>query len=249
MTCIIVDDEPKARKVLSRLIEINCPELSIVGTYESLPEARAGMLAQQPNLVFLDINLPGASGFDLIEGLSDRTFAVVFTTAHEQHAVKAFEHQAQDYLMKPVHSERLKAAVKRAKDFLDLQRKSSRPHGHESQNANASTTKVNKIALPISTGFELFAPDDIIRFKGNGSYSEVYLTNGKKLLLSQNLKRIEALVEGYNFFRIHRSHLVNLKYAKRFTYKDGGFVEMEDESFIEVSRRKLTEFKQQMGFH
>ena len=99
----------------------------------------------------------------------------------------------------------------------------------------------------MASGFELFDPGEIVRFRGNGSYSDAYLRNGKKIILSQNLKRIETLVEGLGFFRVHRSHLVNMAYIKRFRQEDGGFVELEDGQSIEVSRRRLAEFKTLLG--
>ena len=245
-TCIIVDDEPKARKVLSRLIEINCPDLEIIATCQSITEARSVMIAQQPGIVFLDIQLPGSSGFELIEGLPERSFAVIFTTAFEEHAVRAFDHYAQDYLVKPVHSDRLKNAVQKAKDFL--QRSKSKRLSDAGKTTGVPRKKLEKIALPISTGIELVPPSEILRFQGSGSYSEVYMLNGDMLVLSQNLKRMEELVAESGFFRVHRSHLINLRYVKRFIHQDGGFIELEDGTNIEVSRRKMPEFKALLGF-
>ena len=245
LTCIIVDDEPKARKVLASLIELNCPELDVVASCEDLNQARTALLEKDPDIVFLDIQLPGTNGFELIQNMEHRKFAVIFTTAYEQHAVRAFETSAQDYLMKPIHSDRLRAAVDKAQLFLRSTSGGGAAVG--SRHSSNPLRQLAKIALPVASGFELFDPSEIVRFRGNGSYSDAYLRNGKKIILSQNLKRIETLVEGLGFFRVHRSHLVNMAYIKRFRQEDGGFVELEDGQSIEVSRRRLAEFKTLLG--
>lgn len=238
MNCIIVDDEQKARVVLQRLIELNCPNLNVVALCENLAQARQAILEQSPDIVFLDLNLPNEFGFELISQIKERTFSVILTTAHEEYAAKAFEYNAQDYLLKPIYSQRLIEAVEKASSFLSVKASTQEKITIDPNNQET----IDKIPFPVEDGMELINVNDIIRIEACGSYCKVHLISGKPLLISKNMKPLEALLEGKSFYRIHNSHLINLKHLKKIQKINGGLAIMSDDSYAEISRRKLNHF-------
>ena len=237
---IIVDDERKARENLWRLLEIHCPEVEVLAMCQDVVEAKIAILEKAPDLVFLDIKMPGETGLDLLKSLPRKDFLVVFVTAYSEHAVEAFEEEAVDYLMKPILSARLKKAVSRV-----IER-----HQQKQPVADLSVVKSpqdTKIAIPTGEGLELYDPDDILRFQASGSYTEVHFISGDNLLISRNLKKMEELVNNRKFVRVHHAHLVNLKHIQKYTRKDGGFLILNEGTEVEVSRRKKNELLMLLG--
>lgn len=236
MKCIIVDDESKARVVFKRLLEIHCPEVEVVALCENLSEARQALVENQPDLVFLDLHLPNEMGFDLIRNISHRKFALVLTTAHEEYALEAFDLHAQDYLLKPIFSQRLLDSVEKAQNFLKSKTDSIDPLKVAS---TASVQGINKIPITVGDGVIMIEVDQIIRVEAEGSYSKIFQLNEKPLLISKNMKYVESLLEGFRFFRVHNSHLINLYHLKKISKTDGNLAIMSDNSYAEISRRKL----------
>lgn len=234
MRCIIVDDEPKARKVLQKLIEIHCPLIEVVALCENLSEARMMLLEKDPDLVFLDIHLPNELGLDLVQNISNRRFAFILTTAHEGYAIKAFENNAQDYLLKPIYSGRLLEAIEKAEHYLSKNGKTT--------NNLIGKTVIDKVPIPIEDGIEMIDVESIIRIEASGSYCKIHLVEKKSLLISKHMKVLEQLLKGKPFYRIHNSHLINLNHLKKVQRTDGGFAIMSDDKSIEISRRKLSGF-------
>jgi len=235
MKCILVDDEPKARKVLAKLISLHCPDLEVVALCENLSQARAALLEQQPDLVFLDLHLPDEFGLDLVQHLKQRKFGVVLTTAHAGYALQGYEFNAQDYLLKPVVSSRLVEAVEKVRLFLAAQA----PLPVASLDRGP---RVDKIALPVEDGIELVEVERIVRVEASGSYCKVHLTAGKPLLISKHLKAVENQLVDFPFYRVHNSHLINLNHLTKVQRTDGGFAIMSDGQEIEVSRRRMAGF-------
>lgn len=237
LTAIVVDDEEFARENLRALLREYCPDVEVLATCSTIDEARFAILNQQPELLFLDIKMPGGSGFDLIQSMDKRNFEVIFTTAFDEYAIEAFEHHAIGYLLKPILSSKLIASVQKAAQLtgkqqvdyqqllLDLKQGSSR----------------KRLPMPTAEGFEMIPPGEMLRLKAQGHHTVLYLTKGRERLLVKNLKELEPLLSNLDFFRIHRSHLINLAHVDKVIKEEGGFVVMSDGAELEISRRKRSE--------
>lgn len=243
MKALIIDDEKKGRETLQTLLEKYCPGVQVAACGTDADEGYELILKHKPEIVFLDIEMPNGSGFSLLEKFDKINFQVIFTTAYETYAVRAIKHHALDYLLKPIDIDELKKAVESA------------------QSATGSTTTarygefikdrrqdiISRIALPIKEGIVYLTISEIIRIESDGSYSTFYVQDGKKYVVSKNLKEYEDLLPVKQFFRSHKSHLINIKKVKKYLRTDGYFAEMDDGSMIEISRRKKDEFLQLMN--
>jgi len=238
---IIIDDEQKSREILKSLIEQNHPEINIVGTADSVQSGIALVRSSAPQLLFLDIMMPDGSGFDVLEKLGDLKFDVIFTTASDKFAVKAIKFSALDYLLKPIDSDELMQAVKKVSE---RNQKFSNEANLRSllENVKQNESQFSKITLPIGHAYEVVLIKDIIRCEANDNYTNVYLTGGKKYLVSATLKHYEDLLPEKEFIRVHHGHLINMNHMVRFIKEDGGYAVMSDGSKVEVSRRKKEDF-------
>lgn len=238
---IIIEDEKKSAEVLIHLLQKNYPEVNVSGIAESVKEGIEIARSQKPELIFLDVMLPDGSGFDVLERINDLKFDVIFTTASEKFAVKAIKYSALDYLLKPIGAEELITAVKKV---LDRKNSISTEQNLRSllENIKKSDEQYSKITLPAGNAYEVVQVKDIIRCEANDNYTNVYLTGGKKLLVSGTLKHYEELLPEKDFVRVHHSHLINTRHMVRFLKEDGGYAVMSDGSKVEVSRRKREDF-------
>ena len=227
---LLVDDEEKSRKDLRRLLELYCKDVSVIGEVSSMETAIKSLEAAEPELLFLDIEMGDGSGFNLLKYNAKNPFQVIFVTAHAHYALKAFRYAALDYLLKPIDVDDLVAAVDKAKHVSHVTAKV--------QLANHD----QYLELRISNGILYVNFNDIIRLQAEGSYTIVYLTNGEKHYLSYHIGYFETRLQDARFFRVHKSHLVNLQHVKKFLRMDGYCIEMTDASKVEVSRRHKTEF-------
>lgn len=234
LTAIIVDDELHGRENFKKIIETYCPEIEIIGLADSVVNARKLVNVHKPDVVFLDINMPVLDGFDFLEQFDERNFMVVFVSAYEEYGIKALKAGAVDYLLKPINIKELKQTVKKLL---------SKP------NKNIIVEPIHeadKLVLPTSHGFNVFVIDDIIRLEAEGCYTKVVIKEGKDVIISRTLKDFEETLPKENFFRIHKSHLVNLKHIKDYSKISGNLVTMSDGSKVEISRRKTPEFIQKL---
>lgn len=230
LTAIIVDDELHGRENLKKIIETYVPEISIKGLADSVVNAVELVNNYKPEVVFLDINMPVLNGFDFLDEFDERNFMVVFVTAHEEFGIQAVKAGAADYILKPVNIKELKQTVKK---LLTMRK-----------NFKKSSAQVNndKIVIPTSHGFDVVLAEDIIRLEAEGCYTKIIFKNGKNKIVSRTLKEFEDNVPKEKFFRIHKSHLINLNYIKAYSSVSGYYVTMIDGSKIEISRRKAPEF-------
>ena len=238
---ILIDDELDSLDTLDLELKEYCPEVNVIAQCSKAKEGLNAIIKHKPDLVFLDIEMPLMNGFELLKSLDEINFDVIFVTAYDQFAVRAFEFNAVDYLLKPVLKSKLIQAVDKV-----IERKSTRMNraNLDALINNISVqvgTGIRNIALPTTEGFEFVQSDTIHHVKSESNYCWVHLENGTKYLLAKTLKQIELLVRGPQFFRSHQSYLVNLNYAKRYVRGQGGYIVMTNGMQIPVSRAKKEE--------
>ncbi|MGD1848836.1 MAG: LytR/AlgR family response regulator transcription factor [Salibacteraceae bacterium] len=234
---ILVDDERKSRMNLALLLKKFCPQVEVVCQCKNIQSAKKALGTYRPQLVFLDIKMPGGSGFDLLESVQDRFFEIIFTTGYDEYAIKAFQHHAIGYLLKPIYSEDLVEAVQRATHYME---QAHNRYVELLQDLQRPSTR-ETVPLPVEDGLELVAIKDMLRLQAEGTYCKVFLKDGRQIMLTKSLKSMEKLLESASFFRIHQSHLVNLSEVRKVLKTNGGFVLMSDGVELEVSRRKKGE--------
>ena len=237
---VIIDDEPKGRDTLKNMLARYCPDVIVAGEAGSVVDGYKLVNSSAPDLVFLDIEMPGHNGFDLLEMYSDIPFKVIFTTAYDKYAVKAIKFSALDYLLKPVDVDELIAAVSRVKS--SNKKEPGQAKYETLLNNIKSDNRRKKVAISDIEGFIFVYVDEIVRCESDSNYTYIFLTNKKKITASKTLREFEDLFSEENFFRVHRSHLINIDHLKKYIKGEGGFALMSDDSKVEVARRKKPEF-------
>jgi two-component system, LytTR family, response regulator len=230
LTAIIVDDELHGRENLKKIFELYFSEIKVLGLADSVIKARQLVSKVNPDVVFLDINMPVFDGFDFLEEFDSPNFITVFVTAHEEFGIKALKAGAIDYILKPINIKELKHTVKK------LLAKA---------NKELITEPINdseKLVLPSSNGLNVIVIADIIRLEADSCYTKVISRVEKSLIISRTLKEFEDTLPKDVFFRVHKSHLINLKHIKDYSKISGNYVTMSDGSKVEISRRKTPEF-------
>lgn len=243
---IIVDDELKSRESLKKMVESFCPEVEVKATCQNVAEAMEAIDQFKPNIVFLDVQMQGETGFDLLSTIENIDFEVVFTTAYSEYALKAIKFSAIDYLLKPIDIDDLQNAVNKieSKQRLDNCLNISDRLKHLLQNLKSGADTENfKLALPTADGLTFIKTNEILYCKASGNYTEIFMGDGKKHLVSRPLKEYDDMLgSSHNFFRIHHSYLINLNSIKSYVRGEGGYVVMNDDSTLDVSRRKKEAF-------
>jgi len=237
---ILIDDELTSLQNLKQKLEEFCKSVSVIAATQK-PEEGISLIRQlNPDVLFLDIEMPKMSGFRMLEELGDYDAEIIFTTAYNHYAIDAMRISAFDYLVKPVAIEDLENSVKRL-----LEKKSRQTQERLRvlrQSFTLEKSQDYKIAIPVSDGFEFIIIKDIIRIESSGSYSRLFLENGQSVLITKLLKDFEDLLVPYHFFRVHNSHLINLEHIKKYLRGVSGQVLMENGDLIDVARRKKEEF-------
>ena len=232
ITAIIIEDEKSNRDNLNKILQEYCPEVEVQALCSSAVEGRKAIMNLHPDLVFLDIEMPGGSGFDMLESIEEINFEVIFVTAFDHYGIKAVKFCALDYLLKPIDILELSQAVEKVKNRL----------AEKSENLRMKTLLVNrqtetinpKIALPLSDKIEFIEISTIIRCEGEGNYTHIYLKSGENILASKTLKEFDELLSDHNFLRVHQSHLINLNEVKAYIKTEGGYIKMKDGSSISI---------------
>ena len=240
LKCVIIDDEQDGRDVMSMLIADYCKDVSVIETCANGREGVKAILKHEPDIVFLDIYMPDMSGFDVLDCVKNLKVKVVFVTAHNQHAIRAFKYSAIDYILKPPSPQDIIDAVEKARhtEFRGSKSQYELLAGHlKNDNAVAEV-----IALPMADGLQVVSVQDIMYCKAERNYTHVHFADKKKILVSKHLKEFDNLLSGNGFFRIHHSAVVNLRYISKYVRGEGGYVVMKDDCMIEVSRQKKDEF-------
>jgi two-component system LytT family response regulator len=239
----IVDDEYQSRQVLIKMLDHYFGDIRISGEAATVEEAIAGIQIHQPRLIFLDVQMNGETGFDLLDSLPDNNLEVIFTTAYHEFAVKAFRYSAIDYLVKPIDPLELESATQKAIDKLQLRQSHTSSQLEILRRQISGQRKfTDKIAVPTPEGLLFVSTADIIYCQGQGNYTEIFLLNGQKLTSSHTLKAYEDMLADRNFFRTHKSFLINLQQIESYRKGEGGNVIMSDGREIEIARRNKTGF-------
>ena len=226
-----------------KLVQLNCPEVTVVNTLNSIETGIKSIKEDKPDLVFLDIQMPNASGFDLLNQIDKIDFEIIFVTAHDSFAIRAFKYAAVDYLLKPIKVTELIDAVYRAGERI----KSNQSQDHvkfmlEKVSPAKKIFVNNKILLPTLGGYNIIEVSEITYCKSESNYTRFHFTDGKNLVVSKTLKEFESILIENNFFRIHRSYIINLNCIAKYNKGKGGEVVMKDGAILEVSREKKEEF-------
>jgi two-component system LytT family response regulator len=240
ITAILIDDDNNLRAGMKTLLNRYAPEIKIMGEADSVKTGTDLLLKMEPQVVFLDIHLGDGSGFDLLEEVNKNgrlNSQIVFITAHEQYAIKAFRFSALDFLLKPVDPDELEKVINKIKNVL-VKTDSVAHIDLLLENIRKKVDNFKRIALSTSEGIHLFEISDIIRCESEDNYTKFYIKNKKPVLISKTLKEYEDLLTEHGFERIHQSHLINLAYLKSYIKKDGGYVVMADNSNLPISQRK-----------
>ncbi|MGZ5192070.1 MAG: LytR/AlgR family response regulator transcription factor [Flavisolibacter sp.] len=245
ISAIIIDDEAQNANMLKKDLEIHCPFVQALAVCYSAKDGIMAIKKEKPDLVFLDIEMPWMNGFEMLEVIGEINFSLIFTTAHDQFAAKAFRISAVDYLLKPIDATDLKSAVKKAEEKIQLQQ------GHANienllENIRQPSTH-QKIALPIKDGYEFVEINQIIYCHAEGAYTKVFMDNRKYILISKSLGDIEELLPPAIFHRIHHSTVVNLNYVTHFVRSDGGYVKMSTGEQLAVSKSKKDSVMERLG--
>ncbi len=238
---LIIDDEDDAREALKIAIGKYCPDVSILDVCETPERGLAAIQQLKPELVFLDVQMPHMSGFDLLQQVSPVTFEVIFVTAHDQYAIKAIRFSALDYLLKPVDVDDLMHAVGKVRERLS-RKNSADQYQSVLNNIQYRSGKIERLAVPTLEGIDFFNTDDIIYCQADGNYTTLFLKNKPHKLISRNLKDFESLLMESGFCRVHHSSLINMKHIQKYVKGEGGYVILTDNHHVDISRRKKEEF-------
>lgn len=241
MRAIIVDDEKHSRDVLRILLENNCPDITVMATCNNGEAALDAIAMYDPQLLFLDIEMPGLDGFQVLEATKRGSFAVIFTTAYDHYAVQAIRHSALDYLLKPIDAAELKEAVIKATERMGLP--VTRKVDHLVEMLQQHIKQSERLALPTAEGLRMVVASDILYCESNGATTNVYLRSQEKPFpVTRTMKEMEEVLEDKAFFRVHNSFLVNLSFMDKYIKGDGGEIIMCDGQRVPVSRQKKQDF-------
>ncbi|MCC6370468.1 MAG: response regulator transcription factor [Bacteroidia bacterium] len=235
---IIIDDIEQARITLKKDLEVYANDITIIGEASGVVEGAKLLKTIKPDILFLDIQMQDGSGFDLLDILKEINFKIIFITASDAHAIKAFRYAAIDYLLKPVDPDELVAALSK---YRMHRLNENEKYQLLNDTLKSNTKQHERLALHTQDKIHIVNISDILRCESNVNYTEFYFTNSKKLLVTKTLKDFEDLLSDQGFYRVHQSHLINTKYIKEFVKTDGGYLIMNDGSSVPVSTRKRPE--------
>lgn len=240
LKAIIVEDEEASRITLNNYLNKYCANVEVLDMADSVQTGLAVIKKHQPDVVFLDIEMPYGNAFDLLESLDNIDFEIIFVTAYRDYAIKALNLSAAYYILKPIDIDELVSAV----DKIAERKKEGEDIFHTKilmDNIKSNSIQHKKIVLPQMDGFEVINVNEIIRAEANDNYTNFYLTGGKTFLVSKTLKHFDELLSEFDFIRVHKSHLVNLQYITKYIKGKGGQVRMSDDSYVDVSATRKKE--------
>ncbi|HEX5026188.1 MAG TPA: LytTR family DNA-binding domain-containing protein [Agriterribacter sp.] len=241
LKCVLVDDEKNALEMMEWLLKTYCPQASVVAMCNTAEKGIEAIHKHNPDVVFLDIEMPRMNGFDMLEQVNKLSFEVVFCTAYDQFAIKAFKYAALNYLLKPVDPDDLKATISRVEEKKAIPTKEQFALLMQHMKQPAKTTPL-RIALTTGDGLIFVPTVDIIYCKAESNYTNVILSGGKKIMVSRVLKEMDEALSGADFYRVHSSYLINLNHVKKFIRGEGGYIVMDNDDNVTLSRSRRSEF-------
>ncbi|HEY5510598.1 MAG TPA: LytTR family DNA-binding domain-containing protein [Prolixibacteraceae bacterium] len=252
---IIIDDERNVREVLELLLLRYCPEIEIAGLASSAAEGRKLLKEYAVDIIFLDISMPKEDGFSFLNSVNKEDYCIIFVTAFEDYALRALKASAIDYLLKPITPQDLIEAVTKATRHRELvqSREQEKNVYHESldnlnENINIGFKRINKITIAEQFGFQLVNTSDIMYLEADSNYTIIHLSGLKKIVASRTMGDFEKILDQPDFFRIHKSIIININYLKAYSSYQGNFVELIDGTSLSISRRRLNDFREAIKF-
>lgn len=236
---LIIDDENRTRNLIANMIESFGLNVETIPEGENVQSGIKAIEKYKPDIVFLDIQMPDGTGFDVLQSIPNKNFEVIFITAHEEFAIKAIKFSALDYLLKPVDPLELKAALEKALNSLEEESEGSQ---FDALQMNINPSEKRRLVLKTQESVHVVELDEIIRCEADRNYTSFFLQHGKKILVSKTLKEYETLLSTHNFLRVQQSHLININYVDRYDKKNGGAVVMKDGSEVPLSPAKREVF-------
>ncbi len=233
MKAIIIDDETRVRNTITKLVESNFPDVSIVASAGDIESGYKMVTELNPDILFLDIHLPDGNGFDLLKKIETISFKLIFVTAHEEYALQAIKLSALDYILKPIDQDELSNAINKAHEIFKREEEQLKVKALLDNFEEKKTLK--RIILRTSDYLHFVNIDDIIRCESDNNYTFFYLTDNKKVLVSKTIKEYEELLKNSGFLRVHQSHLINLLFVDKYVKSEGGYLQMKDNSNIPIS--------------
>lgn len=238
-TCIIIDDQEICREALKNLLEDNFPDYNILDIRNSGEEGMKSIKKYTPQLVFLDVEMPGMTGFEMLSQMGEINFEVIFTTSHDKYSMQAIKSSALDYLLKPVVLKDLKTALTKAERKL---KPDPRQFELLFKNFAAAKSKITRIALPTVEGLTFVQAEEIIHCDADDNNTMIHFVNGNRMLITKTLKDVDELLSGDDWCRIHNSHLVNINHIRKYVRGNGGYVVMNNNNQLTVARQRKEEF-------
>ena len=244
MTAVVIDDEHLSRRAVTNMLNDVKDTVQLIGEANSVKSGIVLIEKLKPNIVFLDIEMADGTGFDLLKKVTDKNFHVVFTTAHDGYAIQAFQFSAINYLLKPIARADLYFAIKQASEKQQLTEVAQKQHINTLiDNYENNAFKTQNLVLPDKEGYIIKPLEEIVRLEGQSNYTKVIFKDKTHFLSSYSISYYEGFLEKRGFFRIFKSHLINLSHVVRYFNQDGGTIEMTDGSNLRISATKKEEFK------
>ena len=232
---LVIDDENRTRDLIAKMINSFGLDIKAISVGESVVSGLKAIEEHSPDIVFLDIQMPDGTGFDLLRSLPNKSFEVIFITAHEEFAIKAIKFSALDYILKPIDADELKAAVERSVKSIGNKKEESQ---FDALQLNIQPNQKRRLVLKTQESVHVVELDSIIRCESERNYTSFFLISGKKIVVSKTLKDYEILLAGHNFLRVQQSHLINLDFVSRYDKINGGTIVMKDDSEVPLSQAK-----------
>lgn len=252
-TAIIVDDEKNVSEALSILLSQYCPEIQVCGIAASAAEGRKLLENNLVDFIFLDISMPKEDGFAFLRSIPSNNYGVIFATAFQEHALRALKANAVDYLMKPINPFELQEAVNKAisnhelrRRYSDIQDVYNQSLHNLNEHLQSKSNTVTKLTIPDKLGFRLVNVSEIMHLQADDNYTVLFLTGDRKIIATRTLGEFEKILESPEFFRIHKSSIINLNFLVGYSSFQGNFAELKDGSRLDISRRKLPEFREKV---
>ena len=236
---LIIDDENRTRSLIAKMIDSFGFDVETIPEGENVQSGIKAIEKHNPDIVFLDIQMPDGTGFDVIRSIGNKNFEVIFITAHEEFAIKAIKFSALDYLLKPVDASELKAALEKALELVDSEKSNGQ---FDALHSNIQSNEKRRLVLKTQESVHVVDLEQIIRCEADRNYTSFFLKDSKKILVSKTLKEYETLLAAHNFLRVQQSHLINIDYVDRYDKKNGGAVVMKDGSEVPLSPAKREVF-------